>query len=209
MSDSDEMELDEDEIASMREGVDISDIDPEDLFHLTQINKNTNKKISIEVQTKEGETVLLRDIVQELLDYISNKLTDKNGNQFADQIFPLITQAIVPGLLKIVGTKMTACILSHNLMRDSIVHMMCVAFLLPKFIQQKGLSLQTFEENVSEEEITNMERRSNAGSTAMLAALAGIDPRAVLQQMRDQGLINETDLEDMLGKRKNNDKGKL
>jgi hypothetical protein len=197
MSDDNEMELDDDELESLHEGME-SDLDPEDVFKMVLINKIRKKRTHVELQDASGDQVQLKDVITELLAYIKEKLQDEDGNQFTEQIMPLMAQGVVSGLGRMVGIHNTAFMLANDTTRYSLINMMCVSFLLLKFVQQKGLVIHTYEEDVSDEEIAAVERKSEANKTATLAALAGEDPRAVLREMKERGLITETDLTDIL-----------
>jgi hypothetical protein len=197
MSEFDEMDFDEDELEAMHEGSDDA-LEPEDVFKLVTINRIRKKRTIVHLQDEAGDRVELKDVVKELLVYIKDKMEDEDGNQFTEQIMPLMSQAVVSGLGRMIGLHATAFHLSQQVTRASIIHMMCVALLMLKFVQQKELTIVTFEEDVTDEEIEEIERRNRANSTATLAALAGHDPRAVLEQLREQGHITDDDLKDML-----------
>jgi len=197
MSDDDGMELDDDELESLHEGMD-SDLEPEDVFKMVLINKIRKKRTHVELQDTDGDRVELKDVIQELLTYIKDKLHEEEGNQFTEQIMPLMSQGVVSGLGRMVGLHNTAFLLSNDTTRYSIINMMCVSFLLLKFVQQKGLVIHTYEEDVTDDEIAEIMRKSDANKTATLAALAGEDPRAVLREMKDRGLITDSDLNDIL-----------
>jgi len=196
--DDDGMELDEDELESLSEDSGDGGMDPEDVFKMVLINKIRKKRTYVELKDAQDDQIQLRDVVSELLSYIKDKLASEEGNQFTEQIMPLMAQSVVSGLGRMVGIKTTAFLLANDMTRYSIINMMCVSFLMLKFVQQKGLIIHTYEEDVTDEEIAEIERKSSANKTATLAALAGEDPRAVLREMKEQGLITQSDLNDIL-----------
>jgi len=197
MSEFDEMDFDEDELGEMYEN-DPDDLSPEEVFKMVTINRVRKKRVSVELEDEEGDIVATADVVQELLAYIKDKMSDEEENQFTSQILPLMAQVSASGLGRFLGIRTAAFYLSENVSRTAIIHMMCVALLLLKFVQQKGLSITTFEEDVSDEEIDEIDRKANANSAATLAALAGRDPRAVLDSLREQGHLSDDDLRDIL-----------
>jgi hypothetical protein len=69
---------------------------------------------------------------------------------------------------------------------------------LLKFVQQKNLTIETFEEEISEDEIEQIERKAKAGSTATMGALLGLDPKEILDNLVEQGEISQADLEAIL-----------
>jgi hypothetical protein len=198
MSDEDGIELDPDELADL--GADnVDDLKPEDVFKMTMVNKPRKKRVIVEIEDADKATVKVEDVVQELLTYIKTKMKEGDENQFMGQILPLMSQAVVSGLGRMLGIRMTAFYLSDETSRYAFIQMMCVAFLMLKFVQQKGLTINTYETDVSDEEIEELDRKGHANDAAMLGALAGKDPRAVLEELRKQGKITDSDLRDMLG----------
>jgi len=194
---SDDIELDDDEMAELYEGHN-DDLAPEDVFKMVMINKIRKKRVHVELQDADGDTVQLKDVVQELINYVKTKMKDEDENQFTAQIMPLMSQAVVSGLGRMVGINQTAFYLADDTARFSFINMMCVAFLMLKFVQQKGLTIHTFENDVTDEEIAELERKTKANSIATLGALAGEDPKAILEELRKRGKITDEDLKDML-----------
>lgn len=199
--DNNDMDLDENELEDLR---DPDDLAPEDVFSMVMINKIKKTKIKVELQDKDGDAVSLSEVITELLRYMNEKMKDENGNQFADQIFPLVSQATVSTLGRLVGINATAFYLSNEGTRTAIVYSMAMAFLLLKYVQKHNLTIHTFEEQVSDEEIEGIERKSEANKVAMLGAMFGEDPKEVLQKMMEEGRITEQDLNDILGGKKGN-----
>jgi hypothetical protein len=139
---------------------------------------------------------------------MNEKMASEEGNQFADQIFPLVSQATVSTLGRLVGINTTAFYLANDNTRIAIIYSMGMAFLLLKYVQKHNLTINTFEESVSDEEIETIERKSEANKAAMISAVMGEDPKEVLQKLLEDGRITEQDLTDMLGGKKDNgDKG--
>jgi hypothetical protein len=204
MSEFDEMDFDEDEMEAMCDQ-DGDSLEPEDLFGMVTINRVRKKRVHVELEDDSGDTVLLKDVISELLAYIKDKMEDEDGNQFTEQILPLMAQSVVSGLGRMIGIRGTAFYLSQPVARTAIINMMAVALYLLKFVQQKGLVINTFEEDVTDEEIEELDRRTKANSAATLAALAGEDPRAVLRSLREQGHLTDDDLKDILNEQGDED----
>lgn len=192
-----EREFDEDELAELYESHPDS-MDPEDLLSMVLVNRKRMVKTSIELQDEDGDEVPLRDIIQELLHYIKDQMEDGEENQFASQIMPLMTEAVISGLGRMIGTQATAFHLAQEQTRHAFIQMMCIGLLLLKFIQKKGLKICTFEQSVTQEEIEEIDRKSKANSVATLASMSGHDPIAVLQELKDRGVITEDDLKDLI-----------
>jgi len=196
MSQFDETNYDEDDIQDLFE--DEESMTPEEIFKMVMINKVKGTTVHVELCDKEGDKVELSDVIEQLLSYVENKLEDEKANQFVDQIMPLMAQSVVSGLGRMLGIRHTAFFLANDLSRVALVNMMSIAFLLLKFVQQKELTIQTYEEEISEEEIEEIERKAKAGSTATMGALLGLDPKEILDNLVEQGEISQSDLEAIL-----------
>lgn len=173
-------------------------MDPEDVFTMVMINRKRKVKTTVELQDKDGDVVPLKDVLQQLIQYSRTKMEDTEGNQFNDQIMPLMSQAVVGSLGRMIGIRNTAFHLSNETTRIAFIQTMCIGLLLLKFIQKEELKIYTYEESVSDEEIEEIDRRSKANSLATLASLAGANPQEILQHLRNEGHITDEDLEQVL-----------
>jgi len=195
---SDEM-YDEDDLAEAYEA-DPDTLSPEEIFKMVTLNRNKMTKVKVTLRDNEDDEVELVDIITELLAYVKDKFEDESGeNQFLNQILPLMAQSVVSGLSRSIGISQTAFLLAQDMTMVALVEMMCLSFLMLKFMQQKELTVFTHEEDVTQEEMDEIDRKSQANNTATLAALMGSDPKAVLQRLKDEGKITAKDLRDMFG----------
>jgi len=203
MSAHDEVDFDdyeglEDELAESFEG-DPDELAPEDVFKMVMINRAKKVKVHVKLRDEDNDEVDLPETITQLLNYVKDQLKDGDGNQFCEQILPLMSQSVVSGLGRILGIQSTAFHLANEATRTGIIHMMAIGLLLLKFVQENNLTIHTFEEEVSDEEIEEIERKAKASSVATMSSAMGIDPKDVLRQLRDQGKITDEDLKDILG----------
>ena len=197
MSDYDDgIELDDDELQELYE-YDQDNLTPEDVFSLVLINKRTKKKVTVQLEDKDGDRIELADLLEELVKYIQDKLAEDN-NQMTDEIMPLMSQTLVSGMGRMIGIQPTAAFVTNPNTRMALIYMMMISFTMYKLVQVKGLRINTVEEEVTDEEIEEIERKSKASSVATMSAMLGIDPREALRQMVDRGDLTENDLEEML-----------
>ena len=196
MSQFDETDYDEEEMDTLFE--DEGSMTPEEVFKMVMINKIKGTTIRVELRDEEGNKVELSEVIEQLLNYTQDKLEDEEPNSFVDQIMPLMAQSVVSGLGRMLGIRHTAFFLANETSRVALVNMMSIAFLLLKYVQQKKLTIETFEEEVSQEEIEDIERKAKAGSMATMGALFGADPKEILADLVEQGEISQSDLEAIL-----------
>lgn len=205
MSDYDDMSdiFDEDELEAMYEN-NQDNMTPEDIFKMVMVNKVKGVTVKVELRDKDGDVVEMPDVIEQLLEYIKDKLTDGN-NQFVDQVMPLMSSTMASALGRMIGIPATMFYVSQDQTRMAFIHSMAIGFLLLKFVQQKGITIHTYEEEITEDEIDDFERRSKANNVASLAAMAGQDSREVLRSMLKDGKITEEDLQSLLGEEEDND----
>jgi len=200
-----DLDLDDDDIQSMMED-DPDALTPEDMFSMVLLNKRDKTKVSVELEDEDGDPIDLADMMEELVNYIKDKLDDEDGNQIVDQVMPLMSQALISGLGRLTGIQATAFFIANPNTRMALIYMMMVSFVLYKMVQVKGLKVITTTEDVTDDEIEEIERKSRASSVANMSAMMGMDPREILQQMVEKGDLTSDDLEDLMGKAPAGDK---
>ena len=198
MSDEYEDMFDDDELEDLYEGSDM--ITPEEAFKMVMINRLKGTKVYCQLQDSDGDNIDLSEVVEQLLAYVKDQMDQsEEGNEFTDQIMPLMSQAMISGLGRTIGIPMTAFHMSNEVTRMAFIHMMAVSFLLLKWLQQKKITIETVEEEVTEEEIDELERKSKANDAATLGTLLGGSPQEILQGLMENGQITKEDMSDLLG----------
>jgi hypothetical protein len=135
---SDENPFDEDELkeAGLLEEQE-NQLTPEEVFSIVMINKKRGVKTHVELRDEQNNTIQLHEIIDSLLEYMKGKFEEEN-NQFADQIFPMMGQALVSGLGRLIGNTTTAFFLANETTKNSLMWMMCLSFLLLKYVQERN-----------------------------------------------------------------------
>jgi hypothetical protein len=110
---------------------------------------------------------------------------------------PLMAQSMVGGMVKLLGEEQTAFLLSHEVIRISLIHMMTVGFSLLKWIQKKDIKIYTTEEHISDEDIAMYERVSQANDLAMQGSAVGLHPDEVIKELVKRGKLETSDLKTM------------
>ena len=172
-----------------------SELTPEEIFKMVMINRVKGTTVNVNLFDKDQDEILLSDIIENLLSYIQKQLSKEDSNQYTDQIMPLMAQTVVSGLGRYLGINHTAFFLADKTLRMSLINMMSISFLLLKYVQQKEIVIQTFEEEISEEEIEEIERKAKAGDVATVGAFLGMDPKEILKDLFEKGEISQTDLD--------------
>jgi hypothetical protein len=197
MSEFDETDFDEDDINDLLEEEE-EGLTPEEVFKMVMINKVKGTTVSVKLFDKEDDEIELSEIIEQLLTFIEKQLSEDGSNQLTDQIIPLMAQALVSGLGRMLGINQTAFYLSNEVTKMSMINMMSISFLLLKFVQQNDITIQTFEEDISEEEMDELQRKAKAQSQATMGAFLGMNPKEILQDLFDRGEITQEDLDSML-----------
>lgn len=198
---SDEIEYDNDELAEMYEDPD--QLTPEEVFTMVTLNRIKKCKVHVELRDENGDIVSLPNTISSLLDYIDDKMKVEGheSNQFVDQIFPLMSQSVVSGLGRMLGIHKTAFMIAQDDIKIGMIYMMCIAFLMLKFVQNNNLKIHTYEEPVSDEEIESIARKSQANKAMTMGAMTGMKPQEILKQLYEKGEITEEDISSLMGKK--------
>lgn len=171
----------------------------QDLIKMVLINKERKVRISVELKDKDGSPVVLKEVIANILEYISDKLGDKTENSFTEQIYPLMAQTLAAGVATLVPTGEAAYILTSENIKNSYMTMMSVGFLLLQYIKQNNYTIYSIEEPVSDEEIEAWDKRSRATSIATKAHMLGIEFDLAVALLNRKGHISVEEAGDLLG----------
>ena len=166
----------------------------DELFRVITIDRQRNMRMEIELCDENGDTIPIKETAEKITEYVNDKLKDQEKNSCSQQIFPLMANAMVVSLCKLLGHPTTALMLTQDHIRYSFIEMMMIGFYLLKFIQQNNIKIHTTEEPISQEDIDMYERINRASSVATMAASVGTDPRDALRELLKAGKIKQEDL---------------
>jgi hypothetical protein len=178
---------------------DASTLTPEDIFSMVLLNQKRKIKVTAELRDKDGNSVPLAEVITDLIQYINDKVGQDEDNNFNSQIYPLMAQAMASTLSRIVGIGPTGFYIAQNQTRTAFIYSMCVAFMLLKYVQQHGLTIHTTEEQVDEEEIESINRKSRANEIITMASFMGLSYKQVIKLLMKKGQLSEAEAEEMLG----------
>lgn len=190
--------FDQEELESLYED-DAERLTPEDVFKLVTINRVRKVKTRTEITDTDGNTVDMVDLIQQLMTYMKDKVSSHEANQFSDRILPMLAQTMGSFLGRFLGIPKAAFYLAVPDTRDAFQYSMALGLLLYKTVKDKNWTIHTYEEDLTDEELEEIERKSAANNVATLAALSGHNAREVLREMVNQGKLTEKDLKDILG----------
>ncbi|MEK6881076.1 MAG: hypothetical protein AABY22_15765, partial [Nanoarchaeota archaeon] len=160
------------------------------------INYDKSTIISTELKDKNDITVPLDKVMLELTEYVKDKIDSKEDNVFRDQILPLMTQAVVLALPDLIGVEETALLLAKANGKYALIYSMATAFLLLKYMQKHNLSIETIEEEISQQEIQKIIKRIQINNAIIIAAEEGISKEQILQSLLSLGKVTEEDIND-------------
>jgi hypothetical protein len=173
----------------------MSDIN--NLFRLVLIDLKGKRRLSIKLTDPEGDEVEVRDVTESVTEYIMDKMKSTEPNQIQTEIMPLMSQALVASLVKSQGVELASYVLADEYVRHNFLNMMMVGFALLKFIQKKKLTISTFSEPITDDEIGTYLRTDRASGAITKGAALGYSPLSLLSEMLKEGLIREEDLASM------------
>jgi hypothetical protein len=172
-------------------------MDIHELFSMVLIDTRSKEQLSIVLRDADGDEVPIKEVIDNVTEYIMDKQKDEKVNSITGEIMPLMSQAMVAGLARLFGAEMAAITLSDEYMRYGFVNMMTVGFATLKFIQKKGLKIVTSRKPLTDDEISAYQRRSQASDLMTRAAVLGVNPKELMTEMLRSGSLQAEDLEAM------------
>lgn len=170
----------------------------EDFFNIVTIDKKRKKRITIRLEDVDGDEVPIKEAVENLTEYVIDKASNKDddeNNHVINKLAPLVGHALVCGLPKVIGDRLTIMMLSMEHYRHSMSMMMLLSFVLIKWVQDKKLKIITMEEDISDEDLEKQEKLHKANSAAMISAMLGLTPEEAIKELAKSG---DVDLDDVL-----------
>lgn len=167
----------------------------DELFRIITIDRKRKVKMTVQLRDAAGDEVPIRETIEKLTEYVGDKMKEDGHNTCKQQIMPMMAQAVVGGLVKLMNEGPATYMLSQEHIRFSLVHMMIVSFYMFKWIQKKQIKIHTTEEDITDEDIAMYDRVSTASDVSVMAAAHGGDPKEVLRQMIDSGQLKKEDLD--------------
>jgi len=164
------------------------------LLKIVMIDPRRKVKMSVQLRDEDGDEIPISEITEKITEYVSDRMKQEELNSTRQQVIPLMTQAMVSGLYKLMGPQLSSLLMSQEMTRYSLLFMMGVGFYLLKFIQQKNIKIHTIEEEVTQEEIDQYHRMNDASSIASIAAASGADPKEIVRILLKKGAITREDI---------------
>lgn len=159
------------------------------------IDIQRKKKINITVEDENGDDVALSDILDNILDFMNDRLQSGTVNATATEVMPLISQVMSASLSKAVGHPAIASfILSQHNLRYGILQQMMLSFYLFKFIEKNNLKVISNEEDITDEEIEHLTRLDKAAAIATMGQFMGMSPQDMIKEMLSNGTLTKEDL---------------
>lgn len=165
-----------------------------DIMSIVTLDSKKKCRRTITLKDKDGDTVSTKEVIQQVAEYVSDKLKDEKGNQFTDELVPLMAQAMVVGMTKLYGETLAAILLSDELTRHGILQMMLTSFVAIKFLQKKDISIVSHSEHISEAELASYIRTSQASDAIVKGQMLGLNATQMLEGLVKSGKIQADDL---------------
>jgi IMP dehydrogenase/GMP reductase len=163
-------------------------------LRLVTIDVKRKVRMTIRLIDEDGDEVPITETIEQISQFIMDKLNSSEENTISTQIFPMMAQSVAYGLTKILGPQLTSLFLTQEAVRYSLIHMMSVGFYLWNVIHKNGLKIETTEESVTQEEIDSFRRLNVASGVASMAAATGINPKDILRELVKNGYVTREDL---------------
>jgi vacuolar-type H+-ATPase subunit F/Vma7 len=161
------------------------------------IDQKRLKKIFVHLEDKDGDEVAIKDIMDNLAQYIEDQLRSVDNNATASQVYPLMAEGMTIALPRALGGDKygASLLLSQEHFRHAFLQEMTLGFYLSKFMEKNGLRIVTQEEDITQEEVDRIKRLNKAASVTAIAHLVGANGKDVIKELVKRGVITKEDLE--------------
>lgn len=176
--------------------------DFEKIFKMSTIDRIRKVRINIKLVDKDGDEVALKEICKELMQYLKDKTAVKSSsvdNAILNKVMPLVSQAAVSGLPRVVGADHALIYLSIEEFRLAIITMMLLSFSLMQFVKSHELKIVTMEESMTDEELEQALKLNKATSVATLGSLMGMSPQEIIKELTEKTGLSHEDAARMAG----------
>ncbi len=162
------------------------------MHYIDYVNK---KRIWIELQDQEGNSIDLKETTETILQWISDKMKKEAGlTKTLTEIFPLAAQLLAGGIEKSAGYHNALFILSNQTIRYTVLQQMMLMHYFEKFIAKNNLKILSMSEPITEEDIQQLLRVDKANSVTAMSSMMGINPKDAVKMMYDSGNLTEEDI---------------
>jgi len=152
------------------------------------------KKIFITLQDGDGDTIEVKDIAENVAEFIVDKMKSSDEeNSTIQKAYPLLSQSMKHIVSKLIGPEMLI-LLSIDKFRQMFTNMMMSGFYIAQFMRKNNININHSEEELTEEEIEQEFRLSQGINMLSLAACAGYDPKEVVATLIKNNIITRDDL---------------
>lgn len=166
----------------------------EQLSKMIMIDKISKTKISVQLKDKDDNEVSIQETIEKLSEWVKNNVTSEEENSCQKQIFPLMSQAVLFSVNKIVGSDYVSAFLGQQATRNTLIYMMTIGFYFLKWMQKNEVKVFTSEEPIADEEINSLNRINNICSVISSLSVLGYNAKPVIKLLLDMGEITKEDL---------------
>jgi hypothetical protein len=166
------------------------------MFNLVMIDEKRKVRIQIALKTETGDEVDIEDTIRSISRWINRQLLEHPDGMCKRQATPLMSQAAVAALTDLLGSNLTTFLLSDEATRYAIIHSMTMGYYLLKFLEKKGIKIESIEYPMTDEEIAEVKRVTARDCQLTRAIMEGRDdPKTIIRNMVRQGLLSQEDLQ--------------
>ena len=154
------------------------------------INKKENVRISVELRNPEGEVTDLSKITKQLAGMVKIQLNEEGNfdGPVYNQILPLVGESMMIALPELMGEVAAGIYIADQNTRYAIMYMGAIGFLLLKYIQQHKLKIFSIQEEITDEEINQLDQKQELTSMMIGAVSYGIAPKDLIKAIKKSGL---------------------
>lgn len=162
---------------------------PEDIFSMVTIMPKRKMKVTVHLEDKDGDHVLIADLAENLTKFITDQIRLQESTAVNSPMFPMAGQLMTSIVPRFVGLNFAGLMFEASGFRHALLTFGLASMLFMQYIQQHELKIVTTSTELSDEEVQSYLNRSAEAEQRLKSAL---------EEALGMELGNDEDPEDIL-----------
>jgi hypothetical protein len=129
------------------------DLKPEDVFSLVTVMPKKKIKVTAYLEDSDGDRILVADIAENLVKYITEQMQLQESTPVNSQMFPLCASFMLSIVPRFVGIEASMFLFGGAMFREAMLHLTLASTLFMQYIEQHGLKVVTETTNLTDAEV--------------------------------------------------------
>ena len=170
--------------------------EPLKIIKMEWIDKQNCTKYTTVIE-KDGVQQDKETIINDLIDFVQEKLMLDTNNATKNQVNPLIIDVVTTTVSKNMSFYDASILLANNQILTMLRYSGIVSFYLMKYLEKNKLTLKTIEEHISKQDVEDYVHFTNVNQVLSKLEELGFSYTQIVQDMYKKKYITKDDLKKM------------